>query len=283
MRERVVRFGPDRSLVGILTDPDPGQECADRPAVLILNTGMLHRSGPFRMHVDLARQLAGRGFTVLRFDLSGLGDSLPREGNMTGSDAVVTDIGDAVTFLGAKRGASRFVLVGLCTGAANAHAFAARDERVCGVVFIDGYAYRTFCFYFHRALPFLLNWGHLFRFVGWRISSRRARARRRVSAGAEVEDEALGWRLPPKKATERVLALLADRGVRMLFIFSGDSGTRKRFNYAGQFEDMYRGIDFAGLAESEFIREGDHIFSQVGARNRLIARICDWHAMHFLP
>ncbi|HHO68021.1 MAG TPA: alpha/beta hydrolase, partial [Gammaproteobacteria bacterium] len=73
MKERVVTFGPERNLVGVLTQPD--QVRPDLPVLVFLNAGLLHRVGPYRMHVDLARQLAARGYASLRFDLSGRGDS----------------------------------------------------------------------------------------------------------------------------------------------------------------------------------------------------------------
>ena len=67
-----MRFGPDEQLVGILTHP----EAASSTAVTILNAGVLHRIGPHRLHVLLARRLAELGFHALRLDLGGIGDSV---------------------------------------------------------------------------------------------------------------------------------------------------------------------------------------------------------------
>src|SRR5690606_23743533 len=75
MRESAVLFGPTRSLVGVVTEPAAGSARPDAPAVLILNSGLVHRVGPKRLHVRLARRLAGLGFTCMRIDLSGIGDS----------------------------------------------------------------------------------------------------------------------------------------------------------------------------------------------------------------
>lgn len=60
-------------LVGVLSRPR--QIVAGRPAVILLNAGLVQRSGPFRVYAQLARALASCGFVVLRFDLSGRGDS----------------------------------------------------------------------------------------------------------------------------------------------------------------------------------------------------------------
>ena len=72
MKERVYRFGPQRSLVGIYTEPSPEEMIPDAPLAVILNAGIVHHIGPFRLHVDLARRLAESGFRTLRLDLSGL-------------------------------------------------------------------------------------------------------------------------------------------------------------------------------------------------------------------
>ena len=78
MRERTLLFGDGKSLVGIITEPPPSDEVLARPAVILLNAGLLHRIGPNRVHVRLARRLAEAGFVVMRFDYSGIGDSRPR-------------------------------------------------------------------------------------------------------------------------------------------------------------------------------------------------------------
>ena len=77
MRERAVRFGKTAKLVGIVAEPNPTEQSGtDKPAVLMLNSGILHRVGACRLHVKLARSLASEGHTVLRFDFSGIGDMI---------------------------------------------------------------------------------------------------------------------------------------------------------------------------------------------------------------
>ena len=74
-RERAVRFGPDDRLFGILAGPAGDSSMA--PAIVLFNTGGGHLVGPHRLYVSLAREWAAAGHLVLRFDLGGLGDSLP--------------------------------------------------------------------------------------------------------------------------------------------------------------------------------------------------------------
>jgi alpha/beta superfamily hydrolase len=69
-----VLFGRTRSLVGIITDPPEAERDPQRPAIVCLNAGIIHRVGPHRLYVKMARTLAAMGFVVLRFDFSGIGD-----------------------------------------------------------------------------------------------------------------------------------------------------------------------------------------------------------------
>ena len=45
---------------------------------VFLSAGLLHRVGPHGLHVRLARELAQMGFSSLRVDLAGTGDSPPQ-------------------------------------------------------------------------------------------------------------------------------------------------------------------------------------------------------------
>ena len=57
---------------GLVSLPPGGRSSV---AVVLLNAGLIHRSGPFRLYTRLARKLAKSGYIVLRFDLPGIGDA----------------------------------------------------------------------------------------------------------------------------------------------------------------------------------------------------------------
>ncbi|HEY5972738.1 MAG TPA: hypothetical protein VIT22_12400, partial [Pseudoxanthomonas sp.] len=61
--------------------------------VVLLNAGLIHRVGPFRLYVRLARELAESGFDVLRFDLPGIGDGQP--GSHASNDSFIAEALDA--------------------------------------------------------------------------------------------------------------------------------------------------------------------------------------------
>ena len=83
MKEEAVVFGATSSLVGVVTDPVVGaRDKEDLPAIILLNAGIAHRVAPHRLYVNMARRFADMGFTVLRFDFSGVGDSPLRQDNL---------------------------------------------------------------------------------------------------------------------------------------------------------------------------------------------------------
>jgi alpha-beta hydrolase superfamily lysophospholipase len=111
--EEVLDLGTS-GLVGVLTRPAGGS----RGTVLWLNSGSEHHVGPGRAWVEYARQLALSGFTSVRLDFSGWGES-PDRGHAPGrpyDQHGVGEVGEAVNAL-RERGHERIVLAGLCAGA----------------------------------------------------------------------------------------------------------------------------------------------------------------------
>jgi dienelactone hydrolase len=113
VEEEVVQLG-DNGLVGMLTRPKD----ASRGIVVWLNSGSEHHVGPGRAWVEYARELALFGFSSLRMDFSGWGES-PDRGHAPGrpyDQHGIAEVGEAVIALRA-RGHRRIVLAGLCAGA----------------------------------------------------------------------------------------------------------------------------------------------------------------------
>src|SRR5690349_11887341 len=120
LSEEPLRFGCGGRMFGILTLPAK-IACVERnlPVFVFLSAGLLHRVGPFRLHVRLARELARMGFTSLRVDLAGTGDSPTRFG-FTSQQSVFADFDEILTVLDARLRSFSLILAGLCSGADNA-------------------------------------------------------------------------------------------------------------------------------------------------------------------
>ncbi len=124
---------------GILTSPRVATS-SRFPAIVMSNIGVNHRASNHRLYVQLARHLATLGFTVLRMDRSGIGDSPARPGeeeNIVYSPFGVQDTQDALDTLQKVYGFDQFILAGLCSGAYFAYQTAMKDPRVVGLSLIN--------------------------------------------------------------------------------------------------------------------------------------------------
>ena len=134
IRESAVSFSDGR-LSGILVEP---VAASGNPAVVLLNTGADHHVGPHRMYVPLARQWAELGFSVLRFDLAGIGDSQSNDALMTNESypaSALRDIHDAIAYMIEERRYGSVILAGMCSGAY--HSIYAVDSGVSGVIAVN--------------------------------------------------------------------------------------------------------------------------------------------------
>lgn len=281
MQESIVNFGPQDkngkgTLLGILTTPTPEKKVAGAPVALILNAGIVHRVGPFRMHVDIARQLAARGFSTLRLDLSGLGDSAPRTGQLELEDRAKLDVSDAMDTLTKSTGATKFVLLGLCSGAFNAHQVAVKDERIVGSVFLDGIVFRTLGFFFrHHVLRF-------FKPRFWRNAIKRRMLQGSdgdidSAASSLAEQEFFGGELSQDEVINDLNRLM-HRGVQMLFLYTdGYDDICSR----SQFKEMYGIQPDDGQLQVEYYPKSQHTFRLIENRRTACGRVANWFENRF--
>lgn len=288
MNERVATFGPDEAeaLIGIETLPPEGTGSAERPAILILNAGVVLRVGPHRITVRMARRLAREGFHVLRFDLAGLGDSGRR--NISSSESPnVQDVRRAMDYLEQSAGAKRFVLIGICSGADNGIKTAAVDPRVVGVVMLDAYAYRTLKFYWLK----LRSRGH--DWDAWTGFARRAsraaveRVRARFphadseAAALRVQASQLNVRyIPPKREFAEKLRTVVDRGTRCYIIYTANASDK--YSYPEQFDDGFRRFGLEGRICCEYWPNVNHTFTELAMQERLFAAVTAWTRQHWV-
>ena len=273
MREKVLRFGVERGLSGVLSEPD--ERAPGAPGVVLLNSGILHHVGPSRIYVHLARRLASEGHVALRFDFSGIGDSESRKDALPFVESAPAETRAAMDLLEKKFGLDHFLLVGLCSGADMAFKVAGLDERVTGIVQLDPYAYRTFGYYVRRYGPKLLNpMAYVASFKGRRRSAEIAR--KRASSEHQETYTAPEYRriFPPREQVEEQLQALVARDVRMLNIFS--DGQPDHINHAGQYARAFPSVDFRDLLTVEYVRHAEHTFTDLGDQARIEEMVSRW-------
>ena len=273
MKEKVVTFGEGNRLVGVMTEAEECEETKDAPAVLILHAGITHHVGPFRLHVVTARRLAACGYNVLRFDVGGMGDSLAHKDPGYDVDRVIADIRYAMDELTERKGIKRFVLMGLCTGASNAHKVAVIDDRVEGYISLGGYAYPTRQFYIRQYWALALDPKRIFNVVlrlGRKLFSKSETGNKETLLSEQFH----WWLLPPKDKTRKDFVTLVDRGVNLLLVFS--AGERNSFNYRQQMEHAFSSVDFKGRLKVVLNKYADHTYSMAIDRDRLMSQMIGW-------
>lgn len=279
----------ERSLLAIVAKPS--RVLAERPIVMVLNAGVLHRVGPHRLHVSLARQLARRGLVAVRLDLSGLGDSPASATEGTFTDSAVADVRAAMSDLQRRYGARRFVIFGLCSGADNGIAAALVDERIAGLVLLDPHSYRTRRAALRRIKARAASMGNPLTAARWGVetalrvarrqaSARLARVKARVRGQADdamADPPAQGREPPPREIFRAQLAQLADRGVKILAIFSGAYG--ERYNHRDQWFELFP--ELRGRIDHEYFPGANHMFTEQEAQAALLTTATTWLARHF--
>lgn len=282
MREKAVRFGKTKSLVGIVTEASSGGR-DDGPAVILLNSGILHHVGACRLHVKLARTLAPAGYTVMRFDHSGIGDSDARRETLPFEKSAVLDVQEAMDYLTATRGVREFVLMGLCSGADMSFKVAGADSRVVGMMQLDAWAYRTLGYwarhYGNRVLK-LSVWKHWLRrklAAVFRRSDTEGTAPSRP--GAEAVTPEYRRVFPPREVVATDLRTLLQRGVRFFNVFSG--GQEEHFNHRGQYRAAFRSVDFRDQLRVEYLPDADHLFTGLDHQQFVAGAAAEWMSRHW--
>ena len=288
MRETVLEFGPSRRLIGVLTRPDASQGAGHGLTVLITNSGIIHRVGPNRLHVRLARALAARGIPCLRYDLPGVGDS---ERLATGGDVASENVratAAAIDALGAAGVGGRFVIIGLCSGADHGFQAACADARLAGAVLIDPTA--MFSTTRHRAMLGLRALRRATRPALWlRVLSGRYRLRnsnldeflREAGPGAprslRREEHPDAW-----KQTRDAFQSLIDRQTQLLLLITRHN--QSVYSYRRQLQDAFpdlRSLD--GILQTDRRPQSDHTFSAESDRAYLESTVIRWLTERMLP
>lgn len=281
MHELAVSFGPSKHLSGTLALPD--EVAPAGVGFVMLNAGVVHRIGPHRFNVRLARRLADQGWPSLRFDLAGQGDSDGSPQSQPFERQIIADLRAAMDHLARTTGVERFVIAGICSGAHRGLAVADEDERVAGLCMLDGHAYPTPRTATQRRL---LQWkrdpaGSLRTWARWplRWLARRITARLPDAPGAAPTEVDYGRNTPSRDTFAAILRKIDGRGGRVFVMHSG--GMLAGYSYAGQFHDVFGNEPFASRVRCEFWPDIDHTLSTRAAQERVLASITGWARQAF--
>lgn len=263
-----------------------GKKCG----ILILNSGAVHSAGPNRLWVQLARRWVSNEVTVLRIDLSGIGDSLPRAGaaeNVVYSLEAQMDIALALKYMQSQIGNGECHLLGLCSGAYHAFKAAVAGQSLASVVMINpltffwtpgtslnsgvkDYEVAELSSRYQRQIFSLEPWRKL---VSGRLDvgfvlqvatqGLRSVAQRRFEAFARI----VGVRLKNDLAED--LLGVALRGTAVKFVFAtGAPGYGLLSRQTGR---RLRMMIAKNQISIDFISGADHTFTRLDTRNQLIS------------
>jgi len=283
---RAVTFGPEERLFGVLTSPDVESD-GPPPGVLLLTGGVVPRTAVNRMYVTVADDLASRGHRVLRFDVSGIGESDCEPGLPDGDPfppSLHDDVRAAISVLRGGNGELPIWLVGLCSGAYAAFRGAHEDDRVAGVVLLnplcfgprgdagtpvevhqarDAEAYRSAVRDFGRWKRLVTGQVDLRRPVAWAALS----ARTWVSSRLSVLAARVG--LTPKGVLGEFVTLTR-RGTEVHVVYAPDDPgvAALRAQIGGSTKPLARaGVDFVT------VEGGDHTFNTRRIRRAVVEQI----------
>ncbi len=283
--ERAVFLDTDLVQFGLISEPARNKPSGK--AIVLVNSGAVHRIGPNRLYVALARRWAASGHIVLRLDLPGIGDSLPRPGepeNVVYSRTAINDVGLALQYLRSHYTVDECYSMGLCSGAYHSLK-AALTTTLKGVVVInpltffwkegmsleyadfrvanDAMRYRRTAFQFSSWLKLVqgrVDLGELTRVLAMRASSILASRWRNITAATG---------LPAKDDLGQELHNIASRGTQINFVFAASDPGQELLRLQGG--AAAKRLIARGNIEIAILEDANHTFTGGASRQQLTA------------
>jgi len=265
MIEEVLQFGEQNRLVGVITRPSKNYH---KTGFILLNSGLLSKSGAFRFSVDLSRQLTNLNFTTFRFDFGGIGDSETGLSSETFIERSSQEIQLAIQQLKEKYELDNFIVGGLCSAADCALLLDAYDDNIKGLLLIDPPAYRTKRYFKIHKLKRVLRTLHSLDIMRW------LKLINKFSSPITKTSE-LNFRVFPSRETMANNLNQHLLNAHLLFIvYTG--GSLSYFNHKNQFYDMFPETNLDKNLKLHYLPKSDHLSILKRDRDKLIDLICDW-------
>jgi exosortase A-associated hydrolase 1/exosortase A-associated hydrolase 2 len=264
-REQALGFRcGDAQVWGILARPSsPGVEAPT--GVVIAVGGPQYRVGSHRQFVLLARRLAEHGYSSLRFDYRGMGDS---EGESRTFEDVGPDLHAAIDALRQASPAARNVVVwGLCDAASAAMLHAVSHAAVSGIVAVNPWARSDASLAAAQVKHY-----YLARTLQREFWTKLVRGRLdiRASIGALLKNLEQAWghfrsvrSHGPRDGSfqSRMARGIAGFRGRVLLILAGNDLTAKEFLQHAGVSAPWRGLLTASRVSRVDVPQADHTFS----------------------
>jgi len=270
LREEVLQFGNDARLFGILTLPSlPVHQTQKLPVFVFLSCGVLHRVGPQRLYVRLARTLAQFGFSSLRVDLTGRGDS-PGRPELRNERSLMADYKEIVSILELRFGQSQLVLGGLCSGADNALMLAQADQRVIGLLLMDPTFHPEDGFRLRKLFRRLMSpaqYMNPVNYVLWR----------KLKTELLREPPLMIGNPPTRERLRAAFQAICERKGRALTVFTG-SAVKQGYTQLGQLGQTNSLPGYEQYCTERFFSTAGHTFDLEQHRRRLLDEVKVWAA-----
>jgi len=284
-------------LFGILHRPS---DVEDRSIfLLMLNSGMQNRSGPQRLYVNAARKFAAAGISVLRLDLTGVGDSITENAETHFDGHKPDDVDAAIHYIMTTHNPRVLLLQGLCAGSRVAIKTAAHNPRVDGIL-----AWSTTIYTAAQNMPqspeepkdrlseavVRKNRQRMRDFVVQLKIFRAAWWKKRLLGDKKLKNEFSEFGLTLLK----ILRISSGTGAKTPF-FSAidsylDSGRKIIFVYGDhdrmplqEFRDRCPqiGPDLKATHSYTLVKNGSHTFGSIASQQTAIAVSLEWISQHF--
>ncbi|QDT06642.1 Alpha/beta hydrolase family protein [Rubripirellula lacrimiformis] len=283
--DHAIVFGSYDHLLGVWNDAETTaadstlNTASDRPgldddvAVVMVTAGMLHHVGPFGLHCDLAAELSRSGIPSLRLDLSGIGESLGIGVGGRSIDRAADEIRQAIDWISQQRTGRpirRIVMFGLCSGADDSIHAALSDDRIIGVVAMDGCGYPAGAFTWHRMIGhYLPRLRQPRKWKQWLMS----RLQNDQAAPSSLQPGSDMREFPSRCQAAQQILSLAQRSVQVHFVYTG--GVDDYYNHAGQFAAMFPELKNSQGITSHYFPQMDHVALLAQDRSELIHHVSD--------
>ncbi|TQV84574.1 alpha/beta fold hydrolase [Aliikangiella coralliicola] len=253
MIEKSCQFGQQNRLHGILTQPGINKE--KRASIILVNAGFLSTPGPFRLYTLLARKMAEDGFSTLRFDLGGIGNSEQIHPSLTLQERTNKDIENAVDYLVNEQNSENIVLCGLCSGAEDSFRYASLDPRINAVVMIDPHCYQTPGFHRRKYFGTFTVKKIIVKFMN--LWDKLTQKNKKTDHEQQQQSRSLiDYQYMDFSESSNILSGLISRGTLLHYIYTG--AMLPKFNHRKQLAEMFNGIDFANKVTVDHIPNIEH-------------------------